>query len=216
LAHLITSCVKSKRLLLVAHSRGGLVGRVTLTALSKRQYPAKVHLLTFGTPHEGTPLANIAKGFVNLLVQIGGFVSDGIPLMSLVVAGLSLVYDSPSLPPGIAVMQEGSEALDLLNAGPMPGPEVRCWGSKFDADKGPSGFGIDVEGVLTGAMAGLDHDLVVPTHSALAYGQPQPVLACSHTRYFEQSEVRQAVLEALPPGRDPERVCISVMIFKLY
>jgi hypothetical protein len=82
------------------------------------------------------------------------------------------------------------------------------------------------------------------------YGQPQPVLACSHTRYFEQSEVRQAVLEALPSGpqlsntgpaglsglpdvaldheitvpthsrylvrRDPERVRISVMIFKLY
>ena len=179
LAELITTRLNAKRLLLVGHSRGGLVGRATMTALSRLHYQGEVHLLTFGTPHKGTPLANAANGLVNLLLRLGSHVAGGIPLMSPVVAGFSLVYDLRSLPDGIAVMQEGSEALDLMNGGLTPGPEVRCWGSKFDADKGESGFGIDVEGALSEAMGEIDHDLVVPTESALGYGQPEPVLMCS-------------------------------------
>lgn len=59
--------------------------------------------------------------------------------------------------------------------------------------RGPSGFGIDVEGALMGAMSGVDHDLVVPTDSALSFGLPQGVFACSHVEYFSNPVVQSAI-----------------------
>jgi hypothetical protein len=83
---------------------------------------------------------------------------------------------------------------------------VRSWGSDFDQKNGPSGFGFAVEGAMLGALGERQHDLVVPTESALGYGMPEPVLNCSHIHYFMQSAVQQAFVNfctaqsALQPG----------------
>ncbi len=203
LASLIATYIKAKRLVLVAHSRGGLVGRVTLAALPEHNFTGETHLLTFGTPHQGTPLVRIAKGILNLLLKVGSQIVDGIPFMTPVVAAASYAYNVSSLPDGIAIMEEGAETLELLNKWPPP-PNVRCWGGVFDPAKGESGFGFDVQHTLTGAMGRASHDLVVPTHSARTYGTPEPELSCSHVRYFAQTAVRSAILDALsPPASAP-------------
>jgi len=198
LASLIAKYIKTKRLVLVAHSRGGLVGRVTLASLPEHDFAGETHLLTFGTPHQGTPLVRIAKGILNLLLKVGSQIVDGIPFMTPVVAAASSVYDVSSLPDGIAIMEESAETLELLNHGPSL-PNVRSWGGIFDPHKGESGFGFDIENTLIGAMRGTAHDLVVPTQSARAYGVAGPDLSCSHVRFFAQAAVRSAILEALVP-----------------
>jgi hypothetical protein len=192
LANLIGDHLRVKRLNIIAHSRGGLVARIALSRLRRSGYSGEVSVLTFGTPHEGTPLANIGRSFVNLLFKLGSYIAGAIPVFSPAVAAWSFVYDSPTLPPGIALMEERSDMLRTLNEASDPA-NVYCWGSKFDINRGPSGFGIDVEGALMGAMSGIDHDLVVPTHSALSFGLPQGVFACSHVEYFSDSGVQNAI-----------------------
>jgi hypothetical protein len=74
--------------------------------------------------------------------------------------------------------------------------------SIFDIAKSPTGFGSLASGALIGAMSGIDHDLVVPTASALAFGKPEPLLACSHVQYFAQPQVKHAIAAIVPapPG----------------
>ncbi len=94
-------------------------------------------------------------------------------------------------------MRQSSTALGPMNL-LSDEANVRCWGSLFDMANGPPGFGSFVTGALVGAMSGIDHDLVVPTASALYYGTAQPLLACSHVQYFAQPQVRQAIAAIVP------------------
>ncbi len=199
LADLIGNHLRAKRLTIVAHSRGGLVARIAHAKLRRSGYPGEVAVLTFGTPHEGTPLANVGRAFVNLLFKLGSYIAGAIPVVSPMVAAWSFVYDSPALPPGIAVMEERSDTLKTLNEASDPA-NVYCWGSTYDMNMGPSGFGIDVEGALMGAMSGVDHDLVVPTHSALSFGSAQRAFACSHVEYFSDVAVQNAVRPFVAPA----------------
>jgi pimeloyl-ACP methyl ester carboxylesterase len=202
LAELIGDHLRAKRLTFVAHSRGGLVARIALSKLLRSGYAGELSVLTFGTPHEGTPLANIGRAFVNLLFKLGSFVVGAVPVMTPAVAAWSFVYDSPVLPPGIAVMEERSDTLKTLNEASDPA-RVYCWSSRFDMNRGPSGFGIDAEGALMGALSGMDHDLVVPTHSALSFGAPQVVFACSHIEYFSDPGVQNAIRDFVRPAPQP-------------
>ena len=95
-------------------------------------------------------------------------------------------------------MREQSDTMALLRRLNDAG-RVRSWGSDFDQKMGPSGFGVAVEGALLGAFGERQHDLVVPTDSALGFGTPEPVLHCSHVHYFTQPAVRQAILNFCPP-----------------
>ncbi len=67
----------------------------------------------------------------------------------------------------------------------------------------PSSFGIDVEGALFGAMSGIDHDLVVPTDSALGFGAPQGVPKCCHIEYFADYQVQNAIQNFVRPVAAP-------------
>ncbi len=209
LADLIGGHLRAKRLILVAHSRGGLVARIALAKLRRSGYIGDISVLTFGTPHEGTPLANVGRAFVNLLFKLGSYVAGAIPVLTPAVAAWSFIFDSPTLPPGIAVMEERSDTLRTLNEASDPA-HVYCWGSKFDMNMGPSGFGIDAEGALMGTMSGIDHDLVVPTDSALSFGSAEGVFTCSHIEYFSdpsvQNVIRSFVLPAVPPPVPPAPV----------
>ena len=147
-------------------------------------------LHTFGTPHLGTPLVQIGAKLLNQIFKLGGHVVEA---RCLALTPLSLAYsyllDAPALPPGIEVMQSNGQALSILNeVGDRQG--VECWASQFDINAGTSGFGIEIENILLGALDGVSHDLVVPTSSALFFGVPRPVLNCSHIQYFQQAPVR--------------------------
>ena len=60
LAQLIHSRIRTNRLLIAAHSRGGLVARLALDDLLRRGYGGHIEVYTFGTPHVGTRLSRLA------------------------------------------------------------------------------------------------------------------------------------------------------------
>jgi hypothetical protein len=202
LAELISSRLRAKRLLLVAHSRGGLVARVALDLLAKHNYPSDLQLYTFGAPHAGTPLVAIAGSTLNLVFKLGAEIVGGIPMLGLPVKVFSTLSSSPKLPSGIDIMREDNDTLALLNALAVHGA-VFSWGADFPVNGTPSGFGIDIQGALLATLGGFPHDLVVPTASALACGTAQPVLSCSHAQYFLQPVVRDAIEHFFPPTPAP-------------
>jgi hypothetical protein len=189
LAELIAAKLQAKQLYIVGHSRGGLVGRVTKEKLRSLSYASPVNLITFGTPHLGTPLAKIGARILNLFLKLGSDLLGVIPNATPLVMAYSYLIGGTTLPPGLDVMREDSDALAMLNAiGDSAGSE--CWASRFDMNTGPSGFGVEVEGILMGAFGSVANDLVVPASSALAFGEVRPLLSCSHLSYFQQPEVQ--------------------------
>ena len=160
--------------------------------LARRGYKADVELFTLGTPHTGTPLVNIGGKLLNVLFKLGEEVTNGIPIVSLLSKSYSFLMDAPALPAGIEVMRENSDALAILNT-VGDSRRVSCWGSRFDIESGQSGYGVEVEGVLLGAMGGIAHDLVVPRDSAVAFGAAQMDLSCSHSNYFRNTGVRDVI-----------------------
>jgi triacylglycerol esterase/lipase EstA (alpha/beta hydrolase family) len=60
LADLIRENIDAKQLLIIAHSRGGLVARIAIAKL-RPTYEGAVQLFTFGTTHRGTPLVNVGS-----------------------------------------------------------------------------------------------------------------------------------------------------------
>lgn len=201
LAELISSNIDAKQLILVGHSRGGLVARVGLAKLLKESYPAAMTLHTFGTPHLGTPLVQIGAKLLNQIFKLGGHVVGALPALTPLSLAYSYLLDAPALPPGIDVMQSNGPGLGLLNAVGDP-KGVECWASQFDINAGTSGFGIEIENILLGALSGVSHDLVVPTSSALFFGTPRPILNCSHIQYFQQTPV-QSFFDSLSPVASP-------------
>jgi (2Fe-2S) ferredoxin len=70
---------KLEQLLLVGHSRGGLVARGTANKLATRLPDFPVRVLTLGTPHLGTPIVNTAHRALRALVGITTFGISQLP-----------------------------------------------------------------------------------------------------------------------------------------
>ena len=201
LTKLISSNLNVKQLMLVGHSRGGLVARVGLEKLRKERHPAAMTLHTFGTPHLGTPLVQIGTKLLNQIFKLGGLVVGALPALTPLALAYSCLLDAPALPLGIDVMRSNSQGLALLNElGDKQ--NVECWGSQFDRNAGTSGFGIEIENILFGALDGIPNDLVVPAGSALFFGTPRPLLKCSHIQYFQDAAV-QKFFDSLRPAAPP-------------
>jgi hypothetical protein len=203
LAQLIHSRIRAKRLLLAAHSRGGLVARLALDDLLRRGYGGHIEVFTFGTPHRGTPIVEVGGKALNLIYKLGeDLVGSSVPYMAPLTKAYSYLVDAPSLPRGIAVMRDNSDVMDLLRR-LGNSDRVRSFGSDFDIATAPSGFGVMVEGALLGAFADRPHDLLVPTESSLGFGKPEPVLSCSHVHYFREQAVRKAINQFCPAAAPP-------------
>ena len=146
---------------------------------------------------------------LNLIYKLGEDFVGSIPYMTPLAKAYSYLFDAPTLPPGIAAMRENSDAIGILrlvgNA-----DRVRSYGSRFDIETAPSGFGVIVEGALLGAFGKRSHDLLVPTESALGFGRPQPALTCSHVHYFQQATIQNDISRYCPkPTTSPEYVAIG-------
>lgn len=177
------------RVVLVAHSRGGLVARTAAQLLAGG---AAMELFTLGTPFAGTPVVDgVGRGLLGVKVLLG----------ALRTATSTLVVDVPTrllgflvkdLPPGLRAMAPGDEVLQLIAAfGAASGASIA--GSvdpAFTADSWGLGF---LHGFAVSAFAGADNDLVVSASSAGAGGMPTRVVASDHFSYL----LRQEVLTAL-------------------
>lgn len=226
---------------LLAHSRGGLVARGAGKRLTdtgalrdkRLKGPLNVRVLTFGTPHGGTPIVDQVSGVLDLDLLNGlfGWVTSLIPgsalprlfgwfapvgaqqvlsLLARLGAGdrpggakfdATLVATAYSLlragrlPKGIDEMRDRSSYLRLLRDAMPAWDGCAAWAGTFDIDSDPDGFGIAFEQELSKGMFNKkENDLVIPTESALAFGdKPTIVRGCSHTRYFARPDVQNAL-----------------------
>jgi len=210
LRDLIEDRLAVDHLLLAGHSRGGCVARLAADMLQRNRYGGDISVYTFGTPHEGTPLVDIGRTALNLLLKASQELMANAPLPIMTPLNKAMCYtlDSVDLPPGIKDMSKDGEAeafRDLVRPA-----NARSWGSDFDIHGKESGFGPAASGALRGALGSEPNDLVVPTASALAFGTPQPTLSCSHTRYFLEPSIGDAIRQFLtPPVVAPEAPPVS-------
>lgn len=196
LAQLIGSRINANVLTLIAHSRGGLVARLARLNLQRASYPGEIRIVTLGTPHLGTPLVNLAQQNCSLAFRLGWVGTLGLPSLTPLAYVLSCLL-GVRLPSGISFMEEGSDGLRILSRFDDP-MGIECWGAKFDPTSPQGGYGILPDGFFTGALFGVDNDLIVPTASALGFGARQPVLNCGHSDYFRDGLVHSAVRSACP------------------
>jgi hypothetical protein len=202
LAGLIQDHLRVERLLLVAHSRGGLVAKIASDKLMKDGFRGDLALYSFGTPFLGTPLVAIGKKALNFLFKLGEDAVGALPLLTPLTKGFLYTVEAPTLPQGIMVMHEDSDGIALLRL-LGDAARTRCWASDFRVGNALAGFGPFVEGMLLGAMRDRRHDLVVPTESALGFGVPQAMLGCSHVHYFQQPQVQAAIQGFFAPVAPP-------------
>jgi hypothetical protein len=193
---------KGARVYLVAHSRGGLVSRVAAQIL--KSYETEV--LTFGTPHRGTPLANIARraatgilamGRAVILASGGAAVRAVFPWDPASLAGKLLLKGMlvRKFPDGIDAMRPESDFIGALDAR-VPFV-LRTWGGQCDSnDLHKGAFAIDVREALKGAFEGAANDGIVSFDSATAAGAAEcALIPCTHFEYFSRPEVRAKILD---------------------
>lgn len=188
LARLINQ-LGSQRTYILAHSRGGLVARFSQQVLQS-QYARASSVITFGTPHRGTPVADAANGGLAIFMRAGDFVVNGIPYASTVrrMAGM---FVGVELPPGIRAMQPTSEVLRTSTL--FLNQPFESWAGVYQDAGGSLGYGQDIDNIVSGVFGSLvEHDLVVPTLSALG-GNTATRISCAHFDYFKNAAVQNYI-----------------------
>ena len=188
LARLINQ-LGSERTYILAHSRGGLVARFSQQVLQS-QYGRASSVITFGTPHTGTPVADAANGGLAIFMRAGDFVANGIPYASMV-RRMASMFVGVELPPGIRAMQPTSEVLStsalFLNQ------PFESWAGVHQDAEVSLGYGQDIDNIISGVFGPLvEHDLVVPTLSALG-GNMATRVSCDHFHYFTNPAVQDYI-----------------------
>ena len=202
LATLIEQSVSCARLVLIAHSRGGLIARLAASLLRQQAWTGTAEVWTFGTPHEGTPLVGRSLEVVAKLVGASTKVGTllkldtptdefGVPIEDPVTAAFSLLLSSSRIPPGIEAMREGSEILRMIPAGTT---DV-AYGAICDLATAQAGFTVDrktarASGFAREVFRGEPNDLVVGISSSTAPPGGRRVPApCAHSEYFRDPTV---------------------------
>jgi pimeloyl-ACP methyl ester carboxylesterase len=178
-----------QRTYILAHSRGGLVARFSQQIL-RSQYGRASNVITFGTPHRGTPLADAANGGLAAFMRAGDFVVNGIPYGSPArrMAGM---FVGVELPPGIRAMQPTSEV--LRTSALFLNQPFDSWAGVYQDAGGSLGYGHDIDNIISGIFGGtIEHDLVVPTLSALG-GNQATRISCAHFDYFKNPAVQNYI-----------------------
>lgn len=169
LAQLLQTHLTAKHILLIAHSRGGLVARLAAHLVRKRTRTPAVEVYTCGTPYEGTPIVDAGARVLRLLYRAGAVIQKGIPVPDVATAAASYLFRPRILPTGITQMSPSSDflaMLALLDNGPV---NLQAWGGVFNTQGRADGYGLAFgKGFGKTAFGGLDNDLIVATASATA------------------------------------------------
>jgi hypothetical protein len=193
---------KGTRLYLVAHSRGGLVSRLAARELVD-DYDVRV--MTYGTPHKGTPLANAGKRLFTALLAGG---RSAVLVGAGTAASAVFSWDPASLagklllkgilpsgfPPGLDIMRPQSGLVAGLSGVKEPF-SLRTWAAECEVDNLPAGAAAFAHGELPfGIFGGAANDTVVAVDSAIGAGTPQKVLnECTHSQYFAHPDVYREI-----------------------
>jgi hypothetical protein len=195
----------ASRVVMVAHSRGGLVAREAAQILARDGDGdgVDVEVVTLGTPFLGTPIvAGVRGGLLGVQALMGAVraLSGGV----VVDAGTRLagLLIKRGVPAGIEAMDERSVYLDVYrNLGPTVAAQhvTSLFGGSVDIDDPAERYGLAIEqGFASQAFGGFDNDLVVGATSATLDAAPgSQVVACDHFSYLTQDEVRAAIVRVV-------------------
>jgi hypothetical protein len=201
---------------LVAHSRGGLVIRSLVELLDWTPKLRPVRLVTAGSPHAGTRLADpehwdrlVSMGMTlgSWLASIGGGAFWAPKLLEFVLkAAAQGIFSLP----GLAAMIPGGEFVQQLNAPGAPGMDERVrYGavtSSFAINNvAQQGFRQAFTALAVQAFMGEPNDLVVHTASAIEIDKLSRTLApdqqfrttVDHGSYFQDAEVADFIAKQL-------------------
>jgi hypothetical protein len=193
---------------LIAHSRGGLVVRSLVELVDWQPKFRPVHLLTAGSPHAGTRLAeperwdrlvSIGMTLGSWLATVGGGQFWAPKLLELILkAAAQSIFDLP----GIGAMTPGSDFLKQLNAADAPGVDDRVRYAAVTStfaisDVLQQGFRQAFTALAAQVFMGEPNDLVVHTASALEIDRPTRVFppeqqfraSVDHGSYFQDAGV---------------------------
>lgn len=201
---------------IVAHSRGGLVARSLVELAEPGAKFSPRRLITNGTPHAGTPLADPQRW--DRLISLGMTAASWLATATGVVVWLPKVLEYVLKAaaqgifalPGVAAMTPGNEFLGRLNASGPAGlgervhyAAVTSTFSIFNVAQ-PS-FRQVFEALAAQTFVGAPNDLVVPTASMSAIDTQAPLLApgrqlkagIDHFSYFKEATVVDFVRQQL-------------------
>ncbi|MFI1996686.1 hypothetical protein [Actinoplanes sp. NPDC020271] len=182
--------LKLQRVLLVAHSRGGLVGAETLerapTSLSSAE------LISLGTPFAGTPVADVAaEAFSPAFTVMDQMEIDALTRW------FGFLYIG-RIPDGIADMQTRSGYIRASSFRPLSNAIGAGGAVDFHSSIRQCGLSwiwrSAMRGLAQGVIADGDNDLVVPRLSALARVAQRIDLTCDHFCYLDEVDVRDAIV----------------------
>jgi pimeloyl-ACP methyl ester carboxylesterase len=198
LVALIDERLPDRPVLLICHSRGGLVGRRVAATLLRRKRAPMISVVTLGTPHLGTEAANawwLGSGLyvIGNLYYYEAEAAGHDPDPGSVARGYL-----PSLypPAGIEALRPGSEFLLGLKELEANTGHVVAYGGEFDptSSGGIASIGAVFVAAFGSGLVGEPNDIVVPTASATATANGQVLQdSCSHFVYFANQEVLQAL-----------------------
>jgi len=193
LASLLTRPSPCEDVLIVGHSRGGLVARRAAQIAKPRLRGTKskrsFRIWTYGAPHQGTPLVTRIERFAGLALLVGAPRVRGMPRPDRVTAAFSyLLGPLRQLPPGVACLAPRHAVLRSISNNVDPYP-VRSHAADFDGD-GP-GYSV---GLVGSWFDGRPNDTAVSVESARAAGtRPLTLADCCHSEYFTNAVVRDAI-----------------------
>lgn len=195
LADLVLEKLELRKLLFVAHSRGGLVARMAAAKLEAAGARSDVEVWTYGTPHKGTPIVYAGQRALGALYGLGRVAIGAIPVAWYLHAGMRLLLGRSDLPPGVQDMEPGRSFLETLNLSTRD-CTVRSLAGNFDPQTSTSsGYGLIFAKSLGRAAFNGNNDLVVPTDSSAAEGKARQIDDCDHFSYFEKSALQKEIVD---------------------
>jgi triacylglycerol lipase len=185
LAHFLDR-LPHRNFILVGHSMGGLDARFVASRLDPRQRVR--HVVTVGTPHRGTAVADRALRDPQWLTRLARFVDRG-ALRDLTTEGAARLN---------ALMPDRADVGYVSLGGACPTPlligTLRRLGDRLAEDEGPNDGLVSLRSALRGTEA-----LSVNANHLELIGRwlPAGIAGCSFTRLLEPREALRRVLGRL-------------------
>jgi pimeloyl-ACP methyl ester carboxylesterase len=199
------------RILLICHSRGGLVARYAIAGLPDRD----ASIVTLGTPHQGTPIASSwGVGARQALRMANSYsyetqATGGEPHPDSLARGY---VPRRFPPPGLDALRPNSAFFQDLAEDAPPNDRITAYGADFrpgESGGGLKALGAEIAAAFgSGLFGGEPNDIVVSTASATAvtpgHGH-RLTRSCTHFGYFADPEVLTALEAAAVATLQPEK-----------
>lgn len=198
-----SNCVPPPEIVLLGHSRGGLVARSARAKLLRRrgagfglQGPGAIEVLTLGSPHQGTPLVGRALeavwpfasywGVGKRVLNMDQLARQGGTLMEDAIDLAHTIFRGRCLPEGIRDMAPGGSFLGALNDNPNASHYTAVGGDYRPA----SSHGTVKASFAKGLFGGEPNDAIVGLGSSThGPAERNHTAQCSHFRYFDDRDV---------------------------